>query len=345
MKENAIKTLKNLLFFIILVLITFYVLFRKQDPKELLNIIISAKTNYVLIGILLMLLYFLAEAYNVKIILKTLNDRNIPIIKALKYTFIGFFFSSITPAASGGQPVEIYYMTKEKIKGENATLAMLIILSGFQICTILLGIICAILNPQILTSRIIPLFVIGVIINGFVLSIMMICIFSKKLTKKLINIIIKLINFFKFKNKEKIAEKLLNAIEKYNESSAFIISHKKEYIKSILIVLIQVIIYYSVPFCIVKAFDINTYNYFQIFTMQSILHTAVSSMPLPGTIGVSELVFLDIFNPVFGTKKLNGAMLLNRGITFYLYVILSLLVVTYNYIKINRKKESVSNDN
>ena len=71
--------------------------------------------------------------------------------------------------------------------------------------------------------------------------------------------------------------------------------------------------------------------------MQSILHAAVSSMPLPGTIGVSELAFIDIFNPVFGQDKISSAMLLNRGVSFYLFVILSMLVVFFNYLKVNKK--------
>ena len=337
MKDTNLITIKNLLFFVILVTITFMIIFKGQDLNELYKTIKSANILYICIGIILMFLYFLTEAYNTKRILHVLKDKNISLFKSLKFTLIGFFFSSITPAASGGQPVEIYYMTKEKIKGENATLAMLINLSCYHICTITLGLISVFLYPSILNKRILLLLIIGISLNGILLVILIICIFSKKLIKKIINIVIKILNFFKVKNKDSIETKLTNVLTEYNNSSYFIKTHKKEYLLSILIVLIQVIFYYSIPFCIVKAFGINNYHFLEIFAMQSILHAAVSSMPLPGTIGVSELAFIDIFNPVFGQDKISSAMLLNRGVSFYLFVILSMLVVFFNYLKVNKK--------
>lgn len=30
-----------------------------------------------------------------------------------QYSFIGFFYSGITPSATGGQPVQLYYMSKD----------------------------------------------------------------------------------------------------------------------------------------------------------------------------------------------------------------------------------------
>ena len=76
-----------------------------------------------------------------------------------------------------------------------------------------------------------------------------------------------------------------------------------------------------------KAFGLSGYNYIQIFMMQAVLYTTVSSLPLPGAIGVSETIFLKIFEPAFGKRLVSGAMLLSRGITFYLFVIVSLIVV------------------
>ena len=70
--------------------------------------------------------------------------------------------------------------------------------------------------------------------------------------------------------------------------------------------------------------------------MQAILYTTVSGLPLPGAIGVSETVFLGIYGVAFGKELLQSAMLLNRGISFYSFVIISLAVVIFNIIK-NKK--------
>ena len=211
-KNTGFKIIRNLLFSIALIIITFWLLFREKDIGELISIVRSANGTFVLLGIGLMFLFFLTEAYNVRSILYLLNEK-ISVLKALKFTFIGFFFSSITPAATGGQPLEIYYMRKDGILGANATMALLIQLCGYQISTILLGIVCAILSPSILQGGFIWLFLLGLTINGFALSIMIICIFSKKLTKKIINIFINILKFLRIKNLDEKKQEIEKGLE------------------------------------------------------------------------------------------------------------------------------------
>lgn len=158
------KFIRNIIFFIILIVLTFWIIFKDQDMNELFNIIKSAKKSYIFLGFLVMLLSFFMEAYNKKHVLKTFGEK-ISIFRAYKYTMIGFFFSAITPAATGGQPMEIYYMNKEKISGAHATMTLLMQLCGYQISTLSLGIICAILNPSILKGGLLLLFLVGVTIN------------------------------------------------------------------------------------------------------------------------------------------------------------------------------------
>ena len=85
-----------------------------------------------------MVLYFLCETINVTRTLKILGEKSI-FLKNFKYTLIGFFFSSITPAASGGQPMEIYYMSRDGLNVANSTLTLLINLTSMQIATISIG--------------------------------------------------------------------------------------------------------------------------------------------------------------------------------------------------------------
>ena len=341
----GIKTIKrfvrNIIFFIALIVLTFWILFKDQDMNELFTIINMAKKSYIFLGFFVMLLFFFMEAYNIKSILKTFGEK-ISIFKAYKFTLIGFFFSAITPAATGGQPMEIYYMKKEKISGAHATMALLIQLCGFQISTISLGIFCAILNPSILKGGLLFLFLLGITINGFALFLMLVCIFSKRLTKKIVNIALKILTFFKVKNIEQKMEEINKGLEKYNNNSLYIKSHKKEFIICILRVFVQIILYHLIPFCVYKSFGLSQYNIFQLFTMQAVLYTTVSGLPLPGAIGISETVFLGIYGVAFGKELLQSAMLLNRGISFYSFVIISLTVVILNII-CNKRIEKTNN--
>jgi len=327
------KLIRNLLIFIGLIIITFGLIFKDQDMNKLYSIIMSVDKRFLLLGIALMMITYLIESYNVRAILIALGDKKISMLNAIKYTMIGFFFSAITPAATGGQPVEVYYMTKDRIQGGNATMALLLQLCGFQISTISLGIICAIINPQILADGLIWFFLLGITINGFALFMMLVCIFSERLTEKLVNIFMKILLFFKVKNVRPKIKTLREGLGKYKESSVFIKSHKGEFIKAILRVFIQILIYYTIPYCVYKAFGLSDYTLLQVLPMQAVLYTIVSGLPLPGAIGVSETAFLKIFGTVFGIELLSSAVLLSRGVTFYLFVVVSLIIVVINAIK------------
>ena len=342
-KKTIFKMCRNLFCFVGLIVLTYWLLFREQNMGELISIVNSANIFYILLGVGVMFLYFFIEGYNIRSILKAFGEK-ITILSALKYTLIGFFFSAITPAASGGQPIEIYFMNKEKISGAKATMTLLIQLCGFQISTITIGIMCAILNLSILQDGLIWLFLLGLTINGSALAIMLICIFSKKLTKKIVNIFLNILKFFKIKNIEAKKERITKGLDKYNDSSTFIKKHKLEFIKAILRVFVQIVLYYSVTFFVYKSFGLNTYNYFQLFIMQAVLYTIVSGLPLPGSIGISEAVFLKIFMVPFGKELLSGAMLLTRGITFYLFVVVSIVVVIINFIKTKDIKAEIDEE-
>lgn len=343
-KKTKLKMLRNILFFITLIFVTFTLIFKDQDMNLLFKTINNSNKIYLMIGALFMLGYFLTEAYNLRRLLFIFGERKIPILKALKFTLIGFFFSSVTPAATGGQPIEIYYMTKEKISAPKAALACLVILCGFQVSTISIGIISAILNPELLNGGLIWLYLLGIGINCIGMSILFICVFSKKLTMKLMNIVIRLMRLFKVKNFEKKKEAFVNALCKYNESSVYIKSHMWEFIKSILRGFLQISLYYSVPFFIYKSLGLSGENLFHLFAMQAILYATVSGLPLPGAVGISETVFIEIFKRAFGISLISASMLLSRGTTFYLYLIISLFVVTINFLKMRYVSGEIDKD-
>ena len=79
--------------------------------------------TWLLIAIGFMFLYFCCESINTGRTLKALGEKS-SFFKNLKYTLICFFFIFITPAASGGQSMEIYYMHKDGINVEKETLIL-----------------------------------------------------------------------------------------------------------------------------------------------------------------------------------------------------------------------------
>ena len=338
MKDNfIIKTIKNLLFFTLLIVLTFYFILRNQNLNELFSIIKNVNIYYILLAVISMLLFFIIESINVRFTLKNLGEV-ISLPKVLKNTLICFFFNGITPAATGGEPMEIYYLSKDKVKSSNAILALLIQSCGFLIVSILFGIISAIINYKVFTHYLIWIFILAVSMSTIVLTIMLICIFSPKLMDKVIDIIIIIIRFITI-NRIKLSKAKFNkTIETYKDSSTFIKSNVKVFLRNILRNSIQAIFFYLIPYFVYKSLGLSGYSVLKFIGLEAILYSATSSIPLPGAIGISETVYLLLFKNVLVGNYLNSAMILSRGISFYLYVMVGLITLIINSIYLKKVK-------
>jgi hypothetical protein len=337
--ERTKKILRNLSLFLVLIIITFYIIFKDQDITQILQVFASAKKPFILIAMLCMFFFILCEAINIRRTLKELGEET-SLLKTIKYAFIGFFFSSITPAATGGQPMQIYHMHKDNISVANATLALLINLSCVQVATISIALVSFFFNFEHMNSALIWLFIIGVGLNSTALFLLIVSIASKRMTKGIINFAIKVLKFFRVKNIDKKRERFEQELAKYQGSATYIKSNMKHILKTLLTTYIQYIVYYSISYWVYCSLGLNGYNIVQIVTLQSVLYATVSGIPSPGAVGVSEGGFIAIFSKVFPESLINGAMLLNRGINFYLFVLISAIVSIINTIK-EKKEEKI----
>lgn len=330
--KNKRKLITNIILFVLLIILTFMIVFKDDDITDIFNIIASVKIQYLLIGILCMALYICFEAINIGRTLKVLKEKS-SFLKNVKYALIGFFFSSVTPAASGGQPMQIYYMYKDNINVSSSTITLLLNLASMQIITIGVALISLIFNYQYLNHALVLCFIVGILLNLSALILLVIAIFSKRLSKGLINIAIKLLGFLKVKNLEEKKIKYENELSKYHNQAIFIRNNRKLIVKTILTTLIQFLIFYSITYWVYRSFGFSENGIIKIISMQSVLYATVSGIPSPGAVGVSEGAFIEIFKNVYSSSMMSSAVLLNRGINFYLFVIIGGIVTIINQIK------------
>lgn len=341
MKKDRKKVFKNLFIFLAIIFVTFYIIFKDQDFSQLSEIIKNVKIHYLIIAVVCMMLYFTCDSINIGRTLKRLGEKSTP-LKNLKYSLIGFFFSSVTPAASGGQPMQIYYMKREKISVANSTLTFLINLSCMQIVTISLAFVSLFFNVGSMNGVLISCFIIGITLNLSALALLIISIFSRRATNGMIRLAIKILKIFRIKNIESKKERIEKELKKYQDSAVYIKSSKSIIIKNLLTTYVQFLLYYSITYWIYCAFGLSKYNILQIVSLQAILFATVSGIPSPGAVGVSEGGFLELFKNIYTKEQIGGAMLLNRGVNFYLFVIASSVVVIVCSIK---DKKEIKNAN
>ncbi len=331
MKNKSLrKTIFNVFFFIIIVLLTFYIIFKDNDVKSIICTIKNVNLVFIGLALIFMLIFVSCEGINIRRVLNTCGYK-ISFIKSFKYALVGFFFSSITPSASGGDPAQLYFMKKDKLPVAHSALALLVELSSFQLVSITIAIIGFIYNYDLLMNNIGNikyLMFLGLIINIIILLCLLVVLFSRVFAYKLLKIICKILRLLKYKKIKAFKSNFSNQIEEYHKCAIYLKNNKLVICKIIFTTTFQLTLYYSIPYLVYLSFGLNEVSFLTFIFMEAVLYISVSSLPLPGSMGVSEGGFMIMFKMFFPANILNSAMLLSRGISFYLFVILSGLLIT-----------------
>ena len=126
------KRLAGGILLLALIALTFYLLLRNQPVSQLLDVLGRVKPGYVVLGLGLMFVFVGCEAMCSKLILGRLGH-SLTYRRCLSFSFVGFYVSSITPSATGGQPAQIYYMSKSGVPAAHGALNMMMIAVCYQV--------------------------------------------------------------------------------------------------------------------------------------------------------------------------------------------------------------------
>ena len=136
--------------------------------------------------------------------------------------------------------------------------------------------------------------------------------------------------FFRVKKIEEKEKKITKELKTYQIGARYMNTNKWIVIRTLIFTFIEFIAFYSISYFIYKAFGMNEFNIFELTTLQAVLYGTVSGIPSPGAVGVSEGGYMAIFGKIYSENILSSAMLLTRGINFYLFVLISTIVVIVN---------------
>ncbi len=335
------KNICNTIFFLFIVGITFYLLLKDQEIPLIVTSIRRANIIYLLLGLVAVIFFVCCESVIICFMMRKLHSP-LGIISCIKYSFIGFFFSCITPSATGGQPAQLYYMKQDKADLGVATLVLLEVTIAYKSILIFLGLLVLTIKKRFVfhyLGKNIFFLYFGIIINIVVVLWLAMLLFHTKTVRKLVYKMITVLTSLNIiKNRENTLEKSDVAFSRYNEGAIFLKKHKKIMVIVFLITLVQRIALFSVTYFVYRAFGLYEFGVVDIIALQSIISIAVDMLPLPGGIGASENMFLIIFKKIFKGPLIMPGMLLSRGISYYGLLIISAVVtivvqIRYSYIK------------
>ena len=333
------KIIFNGVFLAVVFALTIYGVFHGEDLSSMMDAIHRADKRWLVPGIALVAFFIWGESI---IIWYMMRSSGICLKKRTCFLFssVGFFFSCITPSASGGQPMQIYYMKKEKISIPVSTVILMIVTITYKLVLVVIGVGIAIFGRGFLhkyLEGILPVFYLGLMLNIFCVTFMTILVFHPLLAKAILMKGMKLLErFHLMRKKEGRLKKLEASMDTYRNTAAYLKNNPLVIVKVIEITFIQRMALFAVTWFVYQAFGLHGTGFWEILFLQAVISVSVDMLPLPGGMGISETLFLNIFSPVFGGLLLPG-MVLSRGLGYYGELLISAVFTVVAQLTIGKK--------
>lgn len=344
MENSNTKSKKKLIIYLILFLISIGILIYfcvyNNNLLTLFNVIPTLDFKWLGISILAVVMYWFIDSRVIYYLTLDTCSKKYSILEAFSIAMIGQYFNSITPYNIGGQPMQIISMTKQ---GIDAGLACSVFIRKFliyQISLTLCSIVVVITKFNSFKQQIpgfMNITLIGFLSQAIIVTILILISVSKTVTDRIIDLMKFILPKLKFiKNPDEIIKSTKQQLDSYIENNKAMNKKIKLTLSMYILTLSELIILFSVPLFIYKAFNNDGFPVFDILSAQIFVTTISSCMPLPGGTGLSENSFFVLFSLFFSREILSSAMLIWRFITYYLNIIVG-AIFAFIFNKNNKK--------
>ena len=300
--------------------------------------------------------------------------------QGLAVALIGTFYNDITPSASGGQVMQAYTIKRQGIEISNAASILVMWFILYQISLIGFGVIALVvewntminlpaltipsiqINNSPLSLPVIPLVFIGFGLNVLVIVLLFSMSYSHSFHNFILHFIVGFLGkIHLIKDPDKTRESLRVQVENFKIELRRLSANVPVAVLIVVLMVVNLILRFSIPYFAGLALDAygqNTPVSMDMFwqaTFLSSFHQMVTGLiPLPGSAGVSELFFANMFSGFYqatyeGTAQLrtasnniSAALIIWRTSTFHIMLLISGLVAAF-YRSRPQEKITVAN--
>ena len=312
-KKSTVKYILNISLVLIATgLAIFFAI--KDDAGEIWHTLVTAKVNYLLIVLGIMVGCILVRSF-LYFCFAHLFVRKYHFHQAIAVDQIGQFYNAITPGASGGQIMQAYTYKKQgvPVSGAVSILAMYSIV--YQAILIIFGTVSFIVKYDFITKLgyipttieisgvpinlpIWPLTIFGFILNVGVIGIVFLMGYWHGFHNFIMGPVVSFLGKIKIvKNPDKTRENLRIQVENFKIEFRRLSTN----IPFLLLVIVSFVVYMNLKFCIPffvgKALgnQSSSASFLDCIFLSNYHQMITGLIPIPGSAGVSEFVFYNLF--------------------------------------------------
>lgn len=326
------KKILSAVLFLGLAALTFYVVFKNQDIGELAGAVRQMHKGYLFLAAATAVFFVSAEGILIWYLLRAIGDKA-RLASCLKYSFTGFFYSGITPSATGGQPMQLYYMSKDGHKVADSSVVLMSVATAYKLVLVLMGIGISVFWWKGLSSHLgeyLPVYFLGLFLNALLVVILLAIMLNGAGMERFIRAAERFcVKLHLLKPSEKRGEAIHTMVLQYQDTVSFLKTHARVLVFLVGFTFIQRCSVFILTYFVYKGMGLSGTNAFTVMALQAVVYIAVDMLPLPGSQGITELMYAAVFGGVFAGSSLTVSMCISRGLNFYMLLLISAGVAAY----------------
>lgn len=257
---------------------------------------------------------------------------------------IGLYYNNVTPLAVGGQPFEIYHLSKHGVNGGAAGSLPVATYVLNQLSFVIICVIClslGFLNPLFgnLEAIVTTLAIIGLIFVCVAVGSVLFFSFLPRESSRLLALGVKIGTKMKLiKRPKRVMYKTMKNLVHTSKCLKKIATRPVAFISNFALSFLEHIANLSIAFFVLKFFGFAMPNmsssffvsWVQVFQVCIVLYLAISFVPTPGNAGAADLSFYTLFKAGLMSGLAFPAMMVWRILGFYGFIIIGFI---FAYIK------------
>ena len=338
--KSRTKMLLNYALILGTLLIVVIIGIRGQEFDHLGEVLRAIHPIALLPCLLLWMFYVLADGLSFHHYLG-LHGHRVSLPYAVFICLAGQYYSNVTPGASGGQPMQVYYMRKKGIPVGVGTSAVTVQFFGFQMMLAVVSSVLWIVYRDYIHGLLgnnIWMLVIGYAVNlaGVVLSALMAL--HRGLVRGMGTLGVRVGAKLRLcKRPEAALAKWNEHTEAFHDSVFFLIRHPLSFAWLLFLNLCRLFAHCSAVVLIYRLLGLTGTHGLKLFTLAMMLHMTAAYVPLPGASGAQEGGFGLYFDGIFPEGTLFPAMLLWRFFTYYIFLLFGAIALSVHAARSGEK--------
>ncbi len=336
---------KNILsagLFLALLGLTFWVIFKNNDISAVMREIRNIDWIWLFPALIFALFFIMAEGIEFWYLLRALHVKH-SFWACIWYAFVGFFYSALTPSASGGQPMQLYYMKKAGIKISDSAVILMVVALVYKGVLVFAGLVLPLFFYDLIFDSLGNysfIYWIGLGLNVICVSILLFIMLFPNVFRRIICFCERMIVRLRLvRPSVKRRKKMFHIADDYQQAVSFFYAHKRHVLGALLITIVQRVGLFAITWFVYRSMGFSQENVITVTVLQATIYIAVDMLPLPGAQGITELIYQSVFAWVFTGASLTASMCVTRFANFYVPMILSAILTLLGSVYVKHRSE------